>query len=60
VRIGEGAFIGIGAKIIPCVTVGQHAIVGAGAVVIADVPDEVTVVGVPARLIKSASRHAAA
>jgi UDP-perosamine 4-acetyltransferase len=60
VRIGEGAFIGIGAKVISCVTIGQHAIVGAGAAVISDVPAEATVVGVPARIIKSPARHAAA
>lgn len=60
VRIGEAAFIGIGAKIIPCVTVGQHAIIGAGAVVISDVPDDATAVGVPARIIKTTARHAAA
>jgi sugar O-acyltransferase (sialic acid O-acetyltransferase NeuD family) len=60
VRVGEGAFIGLGAKIISCVTIGQHAIVGAGAVVISDVSDDSTVVGVPARIVKTAARHAAA
>ena len=49
VRIGAGAFIGIGATIIEGITVGAGAIVGAGAVVIRDVPESVTVVGVPAR-----------
>lgn len=52
VRICEGAFIGLGAMIMPGVTVGKHAIVGAGAVVTKDVPDYATVVGAPARIIK--------
>lgn len=49
VRIGSGAFIGAGARVIQCRAVGDYATVGAGAVVIRDVPNEATVVGVPAR-----------
>jgi serine O-acetyltransferase len=41
-----------GAKIIGNVTVGNNVIVGANAVVVKDVPDNCTVVGVPARIIK--------
>lgn len=41
-----------GAKIIGKVTVGNNVIVGANAVVVKDVPDNCTVVGVPARIIK--------
>jgi serine O-acetyltransferase len=41
-----------GAKIIGNVTVGNNVIVGANAVVVRDVPDNCTVVGVPARIIK--------
>jgi sugar O-acyltransferase (sialic acid O-acetyltransferase NeuD family) len=52
VRIGERAFIGMGAKIIQCVSVGSAAIIGAGAVVTVDLPERVTAVGVPARIIK--------
>jgi acetyltransferase-like isoleucine patch superfamily enzyme len=51
-HIGEGAFIGIGAKIMPGVTIGKHAVVGANAVVSRDVPDYCMVAGVPARIIK--------
>jgi sugar O-acyltransferase (sialic acid O-acetyltransferase NeuD family) len=51
VRIGAGAMIGLGAKILPCLSVGEGAVVGAGAVVLADVPDQATAVGVPARLL---------
>lgn len=49
VQIGEGAFLGIGSAVIPGIRIGAWATVGAGAVVVEDVPDGVTVVGVPAR-----------
>lgn len=52
VLIKSGARIYTGACIIPGITIGTNAIVGAGAVVIEDVPEGATVVGVPARRIK--------
>lgn len=54
VTVGEGAFIGIGANVLPCLSIGPHATVGGGALVREDVPAGATVVGVPARLIKTA------
>ncbi len=48
VKVGEGTLIGIGAMLLPFVTVGKWCIVGAGAVVTADVPDFSVVAGVPA------------
>lgn len=48
VYVGIGAFVGAGAIVIQGVRIGDGAVVGAGAVVVADVPDRVTVVGVPA------------
>ncbi len=56
VRIGAGAFIGLGSRIIQCLTVNEQAVVGAGAVVIRDVPAGATVVGAPARVIRTAVR----
>jgi len=53
VRVGAGAWIGLGANVIQCMSIGEHATVGAGAVVIRDVPAHATVVGVPARIIKT-------
>jgi serine O-acetyltransferase len=47
--IGAGATIGTGAKVLGPVRIGAGARVGANAVVISDVPDNSTVVGVPAR-----------
>lgn len=51
VRICAGADVGVNAIILPGVTVGRGAIVGAGAVLTKDVPDYATVIGVPARVI---------
>lgn len=48
-RVKQGASIGANATILCGVTIGRGAMVGAGAVVTRDVPDEATVVGVPAR-----------
>ena len=52
VTVGEGTHIGSGAVVIPGVKIGKWATIGAGAVIIKDVPDEVTVVGNPGRIIK--------
>lgn len=52
VRVGAGADLGTGARVIPRRRVGEGAVVGAGAVVIRDVPARVTVVGVPARVLR--------
>jgi sugar O-acyltransferase (sialic acid O-acetyltransferase NeuD family) len=49
VTIEDNAFVGIGASVIPRVRIGARAIVGAGAVVVEDVPADAVVVGVPAR-----------
>ena len=52
VRIEAWADIGTNAVILPGVTVGRGAIVGAGAVVTHDVPPFAIVAGVPARVIR--------
>jgi sugar O-acyltransferase (sialic acid O-acetyltransferase NeuD family) len=52
VVIGDACFIGLGALIINRVTIGRAATVGAGAVVVRDVPEGVTVVGNPARILE--------
>ncbi len=49
--IGDKARIGAGAKVLGRVRVGHNAQVGANAVVLKDVPDKATAVGVPARII---------
>jgi len=52
VSVGEFSWIGIGASIVQGVKIGEDVIIGAGAAVIDDIPDNVTAVGVPARVIK--------
>lgn len=49
VRAKEGAFVGIGSSAIVGVTIGAWTTVGAGSVIIRDLPDEVVAYGVPAR-----------
>ena len=53
VNIKNSAFVGIGSTIIQGVTVGEWAVIGAGAVVLNEVPAYSTVVGVPARVVKA-------
>jgi sugar O-acyltransferase (sialic acid O-acetyltransferase NeuD family) len=52
VTVEEGAFLGIGSSVIPNHMIGAWSVVGAGAVVIHDVPPHITVVGIPAQPIK--------
>jgi len=54
IRIRAGAALGAGSVIVPGVTVGRWALVGAGSVVTRDVPDYALMVGNPARRIGSA------
>jgi acetyltransferase-like isoleucine patch superfamily enzyme len=51
ITVGEGAWLGAGAKILDGVEIGSNAIVGAGAVVRESVPPKATAVGVPARIV---------
>lgn len=50
--IEDGAYIGTMAIIIGPVTIGKHAVVGAGSVVTKDVPPSTFVAGVPARIVR--------
>lgn len=52
VEIGDYAWIGAGATVLPGVRVGRHAVIGAASVVTKDVPDYAVAVGNPARVIK--------
>lgn len=52
VVVGEGTFVGTGASVIPYRKIGCWSIIGAGGVVIEDIEDRVTAVGLPAKVIK--------
>jgi sugar O-acyltransferase (sialic acid O-acetyltransferase NeuD family) len=52
VRVGEGSHIGIGASVRQGIVIGRNAVIGAGAAVVDDVPDDVVVVGVPAKVLR--------
>lgn len=49
VKIGNGTFVGANAVIKQGITIGKNAMIGAGAVVVKNVPDNITVIGVPAK-----------
>ncbi len=50
--LGDDVFLGAGAKVIGPVTVGDGARIGANAVVVHDVPEHCTAVGIPARVVR--------
>jgi acetyltransferase-like isoleucine patch superfamily enzyme len=52
VRVGDDAAIGIGAIVLPGVTIGDRAIVAAGSVVTRDVPPSTVAFGNPARIVR--------
>jgi acetyltransferase-like isoleucine patch superfamily enzyme len=51
ISVGDGAWLGAGAKVLDGVEIGAYAVVGAGAVVRESVPERATAVGVPARVV---------
>lgn len=52
VSVGEGVYVGTGAKINNRITIGEGTVIGSGAVVVNDLPAGCTAVGVPAKPIK--------
>lgn len=59
--LGDGVLVGSGAKILGPITVGAGCRVGANSVVTKDVPDGMTVVGIPGRVVRAETqRHLAA
>ena len=55
VCVGDLSWIGIGSAVKQRVKIGNKVIVGAGAVVVNDIPDDCTVVGIPAKILSSKS-----
>jgi len=57
ITIGDDVYIGNNVLILPGVNIGNKVIVGAGAVVTKDIPDNSVAVGVPAKVIKTADEY---
>ncbi len=55
-KIGDGVMIGANASILGNIRIGVNAKIGAGSVVVADVPSSITVVGVPAKPVGRSSK----
>jgi sugar O-acyltransferase (sialic acid O-acetyltransferase NeuD family) len=58
VTVGEGTFIGIGSAVRERVRIGAECVVGAGSVVVSDLPDRVLSFGCPARVVRTLSSPA--
>jgi acetyltransferase-like isoleucine patch superfamily enzyme len=52
VTIGEGTFVGANVSVLPGVKIGKGCVIGVGAVVTKSMPDDVIVVGVPAKILR--------
>lgn len=55
IRIGKKVWIGANATVVPGVSIGDGAVIAAGAVVTKDVPARTVVAGVPAKVVKEIS-----
>ena len=53
-KIGDGVMLGAGAKVLGNITIGHCARIAAGSVVLKEVPNNVTVAGVPAKVVGNA------
>jgi serine O-acetyltransferase len=52
-KLGNNVYIGAGAKLLGGITIGDNVKIGANAVVINDIPDNATAVGIPAKVVKT-------
>ena len=57
ITIGDGAWIGAGAIILPGIHIGKYAVIGAGSVVTKDVPDYTVAAGNPCRPLRKINEH---
>ena len=54
--IGECCWIGIGSQVIQLISIGDNTLVGAGSVVVENLPENVTAFGSPAVVVKAIKR----
>ena len=57
ITVKDGAWIGASAIVLPGITIGRYAVVGAGSVVTKDIPDYVVAAGNPCRVIREIDEH---
>jgi carbonic anhydrase/acetyltransferase-like protein (isoleucine patch superfamily) len=57
ITVGDHVFIGMGAMVLPGVTIGSRCVIGAGSVVTRDIPDGTVAAGVPCRPIRSIEEY---
>lgn len=57
ITIGDNVFLGNNSIVLPGVSIGNNCVVGAGAIVTKDIPDNSVVAGVPARIIKTTDEY---
>lgn len=58
--LGNNVVVGAGAKILGAITIGDHSKIGAGSVVVTEVPPNSTVVGIPGRVVQRSAEKVAA
>lgn len=57
ITIGNNVFIGINSIILPGITVGNNVVIGVSSVITKDIPDNVIVAGVPAKIIRTTDEY---
>ena len=57
VHIGENVWVRSGTIIVPGVTIGKNSVIGAGSVVVKDIPENVVAVGNPCRVLREIGEH---
>ena len=57
VRIGDNVWVGSGVQIMPGVSIGDNAVIGAGSVLTRDIPSDVVAVGTPCRVVRAIGDH---
>ena len=57
VHIGKNCWLGAGVIVLPGITIGDNAVIGAGSVVTKDIPSDVIAVGNPCRVLRKINEH---